>query len=84
VGSPVALAQLGDVAEGDAFMGLFFLEVCGGWKKHKGLSSGLTAVGCFLHAVGKKTPLLGVLESVCFGHAFALRGPLLSACSAVR
>lgn len=61
------------------FTRLFFLEVCSGWKNQKGLSSGLTAVGCFLHVVGKKKKLLGVLESVCFGHAFALRGPLLSA-----
>lgn len=43
-GSPEALVQPGDMAEGDVFMGLFFFF---SWKKHKGVSSALTAVGCF-------------------------------------
>lgn len=42
-GSPEALVQPGDMAEGDVFMGLFVFS----WKKHKGVSSALTAVGCF-------------------------------------
>lgn len=56
VGSPEALVQPRDMAEGDGFMFFFFffLEVCSKWKKRKGLSSGLTAIGCFLHAMEKK------------------------------
>lgn len=69
------------------FTRLFFLEVCSGWKNQKGLSSGLTAVGCFLHVVGKKKKVIRRFGKCLFWACICLERPITECesvlCSAV-